>query len=138
MAKRHNVPQYTANVMRSFRHISANVAKQQMPSLTETVVSARDAYRGVRQLLIQDRSSLRMNGKFFKTTLFKPVQDILTNAKEDIMSGKLYNEERELSVTSQGMSELLMGMDDGSAPDMSGFNTAIESSSNVSKSSIVP
>ena len=129
MAKRHNVPQYTANVMRSFRHISANVAKQQMPSLTETVVSARDAYRGVRQLLIQDRSSLRMNGKFFKTTLFKPVQDILTNAKEDIMSGKLYNEERELSVTSQGMSELLMGMDDGSAPDMSGFNTAIESSS---------
>lgn len=112
MKKYHNVPSYMKNLKRSGKSIISNQMHNMMPTLGNTVVSGRDAFK---EFTAFDRSSGSEYGNYVKqrkNIIFGPLRDFIRNAKEDLKSGKFYNEERIASSTGNGIDDMLDGFGD--------------------------
>ena len=112
MKKYHNVPSYMKNLKFSGKKLTANQMHNMMPTLGNTVVSGRDAFK---EFTTFDRSSGSEFGSYVKqrkNIIFGPLRDFIRNAKEDLKSGKFYNEERIASSTGNGIDDMLDGFDD--------------------------
>lgn len=96
--------QYSKNLRRSIKHMTKELAKTAMPSLTETVVSAQESYRDIKDFALKSKSRIQQQNAYNKRTLLKPVTEIINNAKEDIKTGKFYNEDRENEQYEESMS----------------------------------
>ena len=134
MARRYN-PQYVKNVIKSSGKITKNIVRTQMPVLSDTVASSADVTREFRRIVTTGKTTFK-TGNRLQDTIFKPVKELISNAKEDLRSGKLYNEEREMQAMS-GMGGLMDSMfdDDGSnGVDTSAFDKVIQSSTAASMS----
>ena len=112
MKKYHNVPSYMKNLKRSGKSIISNQMHNMMPTLGNTVVSGRDAFK---EFTAFDRSGGSKYGNYVKqrkNIIFGPLRDFIRNAKEDLKSGKFYNEERIASSTGNGIDDMLDGFGD--------------------------
>lgn len=112
MKKYHNVPSYMKNLKRSGKSIISNQMHNMMPTLGNTVVSGRDAFK---EFTAFDRSGGSEYGNYVKqrkNIIFGPLRDFIRNAKEDLKSGKFYNEERIASSTGNGIDDMLDGFGD--------------------------
>lgn len=112
MKKYHNVPSYMKNLKRSGKSIISNQMHNMMPTLGNTVVSGRDAFK---EFTAFDRSGGSKYGNYVKqrkNIIFGPLRDFIRNAKEDLKSGKFYNEERIASSTGNGIDDMLDGFSD--------------------------
>ena len=98
---------YSKNLRRSAGKMASKIVYTAMPSLSETVVSSKDAFNDIKKFGLQQRSRLRMQNKYNKRTLLRPVNEIIENAKEDLKTGKFYNEERLAEESSRNMSDFL-------------------------------
>jgi len=120
--KRYNVPQYMKNVKKSAGYMAKNIAYTYMPSLSSTIVSTRAAYSDIRDFAMKERSRINMQKKYQTNSLLRPVKEIIINAKNDIKTGKFYNEERLKEAETESMSDFL--------GEMSGDNEETYESSN--------
>ena len=135
--KRHNVPGYAKNLKRSAAKMGRDIAFTTMPSLANTVVSTKQVFTDLRQFAVKERSRLRIQNNYQKKSLLRPVHEIIENAKDDLKSGKFYNEERLAESQTQNMSEFLgtMSGDEDYAPEsnsevsLASFNKFISSTS---------
>ena len=112
MKKYHNVPSYMKNLKRSGKSIISNQMHNMMPTLGNTVVSGKDAFK---EFTAFDRSGGSEYGNYVKqrkNIIFGPLRDFIRNAKEDLKSGKFYNEERIASSTGNGIDDMLDGFGD--------------------------
>ena len=135
--KRHNVPGYAKNLKRSAAKMGRDIAFTTMPSLANTVVSTKQVFTDLRQFAVKERSRLRIQNNYQKKSLLRPVHEIIENAKDDLKSGKFYNEERLAESQTQNMSEFLgtMSGDEDYTPEsnsevsLASFNKFISSTS---------
>lgn len=119
---------YGKNLRRSAGKMAAKIAYTTMPSLSETVVSAKTAISDIKQFTLRGRSQLNVQNKYSKRTLLRPINEIIQNAKEDLKSGKFYNEDRINETQASGMSDFL--------GTMSGEDESYEDSNNTSMASL--
>ena len=127
---------YGKNLRRSAGKMASKIVYTAMPSLTQTVVSTKEAFGDIKQFTLKGRSQLRVQNRFNKRTLLRPVNEIIQNAKDDLKSGKFYNEERMMQEESSSMSDFLghMSGDDeyNESPNegsMASFNKFLSSTS---------
>ena len=112
MKKYNNIPSYMKNVKRSGKNIMSNQLRGLMPILSDTVVSGKDAFR---EFSAFDKSNGIQYGNYVKqrkNIIFGPLRDFIRNAKEDLKSGKYYNEERISGTFGNGIDEMLDGFGD--------------------------
>lgn len=89
-----NIPSYVKNVKASTKYMVREQAERLMPSLTNTIVSNKDAFAELRKF---DKTEGRIYTNYVKrrkNLIFGPLKDFIRNAKEDLKSGKFYNDER--------------------------------------------
>ena len=124
-----NIPKSTRrkNLRRSAAKMASKIAYTTMPSLSETISSSKQAFMDIKQFTIKGRSQLKVQNRYSKNNLLRPINEIIQNAKDDLKSGKLYNEERLMEAQSSSMSDFL--------GDMSGEEDNYEESNNDSMAS---
>ena len=128
--KGYNVPRYAKNVTKSVGRMGASVIKTQIPVMADTFASSQEIYRNFRNMMMQSRSSIKRHKTLGENTYLRTAKNILKNAKEDFKSGNLYNEERAMQQSQEGMTQLLTDMtgDDEQIFDSSAFDRVRESS----------
>ena len=109
MNKRYNIPSYMKNVKRSGRKLLKNQVGRLMPTLNSTIVSNRDAFDEIRRFNKESKSQISYI-KNQRGDIFGPLKDFIHNAKQDLKTGKFYNEERTMEAT--GMDDMLDGFGD--------------------------
>ena len=112
MKKYNNIPSYMKNVKHSGKNIMSNQLRGLMPILSDTVVSGKDAFKEFSSF---DKSNGVQYGNYVKqrkNIIFGPLRDFIRNAKEDLKSGKYYNEERISGTFGNGIDEMLDGFGD--------------------------
>ena len=137
MANKMNKSSYGKNLRRSAGKIASKIAYTTMPSLTQTVVSTKQAFNDIKQFGLKGRSQLRVQNRYNKRTLLRPINEIIENAKEDLKSGNFYNEERMMQESSSNMSDFLgtmsgeddAGEESSNSSSMASFNKFISSTS---------
>lgn len=112
MKKYNNIPSYVKNVKRSGRNIVSNQLRHFMPTLSNTMVNSRDVFKEFSSF---DRSNYIRYGNYVKqrkNIIFGPLKDFIRNAKDDLKSGKYYNEERIYQASGNGIDNMLDGFGD--------------------------
>ena len=109
MNKRYNIPSYMKNVKRSGRKLLKDQVGRLMPTLNSTIVSNRDAFDEIRRFNKESKSQINYI-KNQRGDIFGPLKDFIHNAKQDLKTGKFYNEERTMEAT--GMDDMLDGFGD--------------------------
>ena len=92
--KRYNIPEYMYNLKRSGKHIAKKQFDSYMPTLSDTIVSAKNAFNEFKSFDRIDSSQYGLYIKRRRNIFLGPLKDFIRNAKEDLKSGKIYNEER--------------------------------------------
>mgnify|MGYP004642105705 CR=1 FL=1 len=129
---RYNIPKYRRNLKKSIVHISGDLVETTMPSIYETATTARDTFVEFKQFMLRGKPSLRQAVASQRKTIFRNANEILSNAKDDLKSGKWYNEDRMFESEMPGMSDLMNNMisdDEDTSTDMSAFNKVLGSTS---------
>ena len=130
MAKRYNVPRYSKNLGKSAKKMGINILRSQMPTMVDTTVNSADTIKEFRKVVISGKNSVKV-GTRLQNTIFRPIQEIIQNAKSDLKSGKIYNDDRELESFS-GMGDLMDEMipeDEGITGNDDAFNKVLKSTS---------
>lgn len=119
MAKYNNIPSYVKNLKRSGKNMIIEQARSLMPGLSDTIASSRDIYKEIRSF---DKDYGRRYANSYvsrnKNLVFGPLKDFVHNMKEDLKSGKFYNEERMLGDERNGIDQMLGGFGDIEDDDM--------------------
>jgi hypothetical protein len=134
LSKRVNVPQYIKNVKTSTNYAARQVLQTTMPALSELYINTKDSLSELNSNRIKSKSKLDRSVSMYKQKMTSPMARLFSNIKEDLSTGKLYNEDRAMG-NERSTIESMIGVSDidnqsGSGMDMSSFETAINSTSN--------
>ena len=105
--KRYNVSQYANNLARSAKQIAGSVLRSSMPTLSDTIISTQDIVSDLRKSANETRMRLEQHKRMQDNTILRGTKVLLNNIKDDLKSGKLYNEDRMFG-GQDSMSQMLM------------------------------
>lgn len=112
---------YSRNIAKSVKYLSKSLLTDTMPSLDSTIVSAAQVARSIRNNITIGKSNIDRSNKTITQKFFSPVKNIFKNAKSDILSGNIYNTDREDSSYESSLSGMV---DDFGDFESSGRSTA--------------
>lgn len=93
--KRYNIPRTVSNLKHSGKLLLKNQLANMMPSLSDITVSNSEVFSNMKKF---DKDNTRSLGRYIATKkklVMGTLSSVIKNAKEDLRSGKLYNEDRQ-------------------------------------------